>query len=326
MRKTLGFFLVLTLAQSLSPFHATAAGPTEAQLKTAYNYADKLYAAHRFQDARDIFKKIAMASTDPNLDANAFYYYAQCAFHTEDYDACVKALDILVQKYPNSTPVSGGYVFKFCYFLINQVVHIQSKWDYFRYPEGKDDKGEVVWKESVPPGYKIKRINFRLGFGLYRVLNRVYSTAPQTAKCKAALEAMLKTPLTIKWVDEKAPPDQWFHPTDFISLFSITEKKAFSKFICDRMFYNWKTEKLYLFLEMHDDIRNLKPRFIAMTKNLADPDDAPQVASANGGTASDYQDPYYTLTLEKLFNATGYNPYEDSFKSVIESSPSDLTL
>ncbi len=327
MRKALGFFMVLTLAQSFLAFHA-AAQPSETQLKTAYDYAMKLYTAHRFDDAKVIFKKIAMVSTTPALDANAYYYYAQCAFHTEDYDACVKSLDILVQKYPLSSPVKGGFVFKFCFFLINQVAHIQSKWDYYRYPESKDEKGEIVWKESIPPGFKIKRINFRLGFGLLRVLNRVYSQAPQTAACKKALEAMLNVPLTIKWVDEKAPPDRWSHPTDFLSFFTTTEKKNFSKFICERMFYNWKTEKLYLYLDMHDDIRNLRPRFVALTRNLSDPDDAPPPATVSNGvtTVANDIDPYYTLTLRKLFQSSGYEPYTDSFTSVIESNPSDLTL
>ncbi len=320
--------MILTLAQSFSAFHAVAQ-PSEAQLSTAFDYANKLYHAARFDDAKEIFKKIAMVSTTPSLNANSLYYYAQCSFRTQDYDACVKSLDMLVQKWPNSTPVAQGYVFKFCYFLINQVALIQDKWDYFRYPEGKDDAGLTAWKESVPPGYKAKRINFRLGFGLLRVLNRVYSNAPQTAECKKKLMKMINTPLTIRWVDEKAPPDHWFHPTDFVSTFSTPEKKNFSKFICDRMFYNWKSDKLYLFLDMYDDIRNLKPRYIALTKNLEDDDSGNQTASSTSGgvtPASLNGDPFYVFTLSKLFQVTGYNPFTDSFKSITDDSPSDLKL
>ncbi len=330
MRKTLGFLMVLTLAQSFSAFHASAQ-PTEAQLTAAYKYSIQLYGAHRFDQAKEIFKKIATVSTNPSLNANSLYYYSQCAFRTEDYDACVRGLDVLVQRWPNSNPVVQGYVFKFCYFVINQVSHIQAKWDYYRYPEGKDDKGDVFWKESVPAGYTAKRINFRLGFGLLRVLNRIYSNAPQTAECKKMLVKMINTPLTIRWVDEKAPPDHWYHPSDFISYFSTVEKKHFSNFICERLFANWKTEKLFLFMDMYDDIRNLKPRFIALTKNLEDEDtttEAPAVSSTGAAVASTsvYEDPNMVFTLSKLFQATGYNPFTDSSTNVVDSGLSDLSL
>lgn len=320
--------MVLTLAQSFSAFHA-AAQPTETQLKTAYDYALKLYGAQHFDDAKELFKKIAMVSTTPAVNANSLYYYSQCCFRTQDYDACVKSLDMLVQKWPNSTPVAQGFVFKFCYFLIDQVSKVQSKWDYYRFPEGKDENGAIIWKESVPPGFKAKRINFRLGFGLLRVLKRVYSSAPQTAQCKMKLVKMLTTPLTIRWVDEKAPPNRWFHPSDFVSEFQTPEKKGFSKFICERMFYNWKTEKLYLFMDMYDDIRNLKPRYIALTKNLEDEDANTQTSSSSKGgvaQASYNQDPFYTFTLQKLFQVTGYNPFNDSFTSITDSGLNDLKL
>jgi tetratricopeptide (TPR) repeat protein len=329
MRKTIGLVLVLTLAQSFSACHA-AAQFSQAQLVSAYQYAMKLYAAHRFDDAKELFKKIAMVSTNPGLNANSLYYFSQCSFRTQDYDACVKSLDMLVQRWPNSSPVAQGYVFKFCYFLINQASQIQDKWDYYRYPEGKDETGATIWKESVPPGFKARRINFRLAFGLYRVLNRIYANAPQTAQCKAKLIKMINTPLTIRWIDEKAPPNRWFHPTDFVSMFSTLEKKNFSKFICDRMFYNWKTEKMYLFLDMYDDIRNLKPRFIAITKNLEDEDAATQTANSPAApgvsNASYNQDPFYVFTLSKLFQLSGYNPYTDSFTSITDNESTNLTL
>jgi tetratricopeptide (TPR) repeat protein len=303
------------------------ADPSEAQLTEAYKYAYALYGAQRFDQAKEVFQKIAAVTTQPGLSANSLYYYSQCAFRTEDYDGCVKGLDVLTQKWPKSAAITKGFVSRFAIFLINQVSKLQTNWDYYRYKEGLDENHQIIWKESIPPGFKIKRINFKLGFGLYRILKRIQPDAPETAACKQRLNSMINAPITMVWVDEKAPPDKWGHPGNFFSLFSITEKKQFSRFICDRMFYNWKSEKLYQFLDMYDDVRNLKPRFIARTKPPEDTGVAPgSMASApplpgSSTPAAAPADPFAVLTLYKLFQVTGYNPYTDSFTSLIESTP-----
>src|SRR5258708_33523044 len=43
------------------------AGPPISQLVTAYHYAYELYAAHQFDKAKDIFKKIALVTNQPAL-------------------------------------------------------------------------------------------------------------------------------------------------------------------------------------------------------------------------------------------------------------------
>jgi hypothetical protein len=140
------------------------------------------------------------------------------------------------------------------------------------------------------------------------------------------------------WVDEKAPPNKWGHPADFFSILSTIEKKEFSKVICDRMFFDWQSEKLYQFMVMYDDVRNLKPRFVARTKPPAETPSGPATLSppvttpppAPGTAAvtpkSPEADPNVVLTLSKLFDISGYNPYDDTFTNAIEKSPIDLSL
>jgi len=307
---------LIILAFSLSQQRISAA-PTTQQLYTAYKYAYNLYSAHRYKDALEIFKKVILLSRQPELNANSLFYYSQCAFRTQDYDACVKALTILVKRWPNSAAVRKGYVSRFCVFLIPQCTNLVTNWDYYRYDDGKDDKGNTVWKESVPPGFKIRKINFKLGFGLFRVLNAIQPNSPQTLAAKQKLDAMINTPIKLIWVDEKAPIDHYGHPVDFASIFSLGEKKDFSKVICDRLFYNWKSEKFYQFLDMYDDIRNLKPRYVAKTKL---PEETPTP------TPGQAPDPTAIFTLSRLFLVSGYNPYNDSYTNLIEASPSDLTF
>jgi hypothetical protein len=129
---------------------------------------------------------------------------------------------------------------------------------------------------------------------------------------------MLSRPITMVWVDEKAPPDRWGHPGDFRSLFSTNEKKDFSQVICERMFFDWKTEKFFQFLKMHDDVRNQKPRFIAMTPL---PEETATGAPATPG--ADTSDLMPLFTLSHLFAVAGYNPYDDSYTNLIESTPAD---
>ena len=312
------------VASSPSPTPAPAVetvqrnhGIPREKLAAAYAYAKNLYAAKDFDRAKEIFKKIIIAATDPDLSQNSLYLFSQCAFRTEDFNGCVKSLTILAKRWPSSPLITSGYVSRFCYFVINEVANLQTRWDYYRFEERRDDKGQPVWKESVPPGLKIKRINFKLGFGLYRVLSLIQPKSPQTAYAKQKLDSMLAAPITMLWVDEKAPPTDYGHPEDFVSIFSTVEKKDFSKVICDRMFFDWETEKFYLLVDMFDDIRNLKPQFVARTW-------PPQEGVTVTVPTFDNKAPFFTLSA--LFKIAGYNPYSDSFTNLIESSPSDMSL
>jgi hypothetical protein len=233
---------------------------------------------------------------------------------------------ILAKRWPDSKVIKNGYVSRFCVFLIDQATILQPNWDFQRFQERTDDKGNPVWRESVPPGLKIRRINFKLAFGLYRVLNLIQPNSPETIAAKGKLEKMLNTPLSLLWVDEKAPPTKFGHAGDYMTHFSKVEKKDFSKVICERMFYDFISEKLYLFLKMHADIRNEKVRYVACTKQFdeAAPGSGPLPASILGPQAA--EDPQFVLTLSSLLKASGYDPYTDSYTNVIESSPNDLAL
>ena len=231
MKKILLAFALLVL--SFSPQASRAAGPSTQQLYTAYKYAYSLYAAKNYDQAKDLFKKIIILSVAiPDLNANSLYYYSQCAFRAQDYEGCMKSLNILAKRWPDSAAIKNGYVGRFSSFLIDQVSRLQTHWDYFRYPESTDEKGGIIWKESVPPGFKARRINFRLGFGLYRVLNKTQPTSPETLAAKQKLEAMLNQPITMLWVDEKAPTSNYGHPADFFSLFFLgREKNIFQSYL-----------------------------------------------------------------------------------------------
>lgn len=326
-----------TEAQALSVSSRTEQnhGIPRAKLVAAYDYAKELYASKQYDKAKEIFKKIVLAATDQDLSSDSLYLYSQCGFHTEDFTACVKGLTVLAKRWPNCPIIKGGYVSRFCSFLINDIARLQTNWDYFRFKERLDEKGDPVWKESIPPGFKLKRINFKLGFGLYRVLKMIEPNSQQTTLAGQQLNYMINAPITMVWVDEKAPPTPWGHPGDFFSIFSENEKKDFSKVICDRMFFGWESEKLYKFLDMYDDVRNLKPRFVAKSKPPEENASTDASASGNaspppaGGTSATtplLHDPLAVLTLSKLFQISGYDPYNDSYTNVIESSPADLNL
>ncbi len=313
---------------------AAPAGPGLSQLVTAYKYAYELYAANQFDKAKDIFKKISMVTDEPTLMSNSLYYYSQCAFRTEDYVNCVKGLKVLVKKAPDCSAIKKGFVTRFCVFLIDQASNLQTNWDYFRYQVADDENGNPVWKESIPPGPKIKRINFRLGFGLYSVLHAIQPDSPEDAAAKQKLQKMLDAPLTVVWVDEKAAKTNYGHSGDFLSLFSTNEKKNFSKVICDRMFFNFQTEYFYKFLDMHDDVRNLRPRFVAVNKIVKETAQAgapplPESNEASGAittAVSTEEDPNKILTLYNLLHVAGYYPWLDSYSNTIEAAPTDLNL
>jgi tetratricopeptide (TPR) repeat protein len=310
------------------------------KLADAYDYGKELYKAQQYDKAKEIFRKLILASTDSDLNANSLYIYSQCAFRTDDFTGCVKAMTILAKRWPNCPIIKTGYPEKFCVSLINDESNVQTGWDYMRFVSRYDENGRPVWKESIPPGFKLKRINFKLGFGLYQVLNILDPNSQVVNVAKQRLDYMINAPITMVWVDEKAPPTRYGHPPDFFSIFSINEKKDFSKIICQRMFYDFQTEKLYQFLDMYDDVRNLKPRFVARTKP---PEEAqpvpvqttipttgnqvlmPNITKANAITP-ELNDPLRVLTLSKLFKIAGYDPYNDSYTNVIETSPTDLNL
>jgi hypothetical protein len=319
MKKIISGLLILVFF-SFSPLNAA---PTEEQLLEAYKYAYDQYVFGHFDLARDTFKKIAVTSENPGLNANSLYYYAQCAFRTEDFDGCAKGMNILVKKWPNSSAVQKGFVTRFASAAIDQAVVMQTHWDYMRFRGGTDEDGKVFFKESVPPGLKIKRINFKFAFKLYRVLNMIQPDSPETLEAKKKLEQMQNAPMTLLWVDEKPViENRWGHPGDFLSKLTLNEKKDFSKFICERMFYSWKTDRLYEFLEMYDDVRNLKPRYIARTPEIP----AALPSAAISANTAPLEDELLPLTLGNVFKASGYNPYTDSYSSVVETSPTDLSL
>src|SRR5260370_11312946 len=133
---------VAPLAPTPTPIPAPVAQSMDIQqLYTAYNFAYSLYQNKQFDKAKDMFKTLATSSANqPGINANAYYYYSQCAFRTADYDECVKSLTLLAQKWPNSPAVQGGFVSKFAVNLIDQVTHIQSNLDYYRLLDNMNDK------------------------------------------------------------------------------------------------------------------------------------------------------------------------------------------
>jgi hypothetical protein len=197
-----------------------------------------------------------------------------------------------------------------------------------------DEKGNVQWKESVPPGYKLKKINFKLGFGLYRVLQEMQPNSVVAMSEKQKLDAMLKLPIKILWVDEKAPPSRFGHPEDFYAIITPAEKKQFSNLICERLFYDWKTDKLCDFFDTYDDVENLKPKYVAKTKETIDeaPAILPYTAEGQNGlqppplvqvnpAPKTVVDPTAVLTLANLFQVSGYDPYTDTTTKIDDSTP-----
>jgi hypothetical protein len=340
-------FLLFGLFLSLTSFPAFSnAAPS---VDSAYQYAYGLFTANNFADAKQYYLYVVLNGSDPEQKANSLYLLSQCYLRLGDYNNCVKAANMLAGGYPKSTIVKNGMLTSFSTNLITQICNLQADWDYWRYQDGVDNKNEPVWKESVPVGKRIKRIDFKLAFGLYRALVKLDPNSAEVADAKKKLDAMLNRPMTIIWVDEKAAPDKLGHPADFFSLFTKNEKKAFSKVICDRMFYDWKSDKLYQFMDMYDDVRNLKPQYTAKTFNLQSdnsdtaplgspppPNAAALVPPPLPGAPADAGESTSTaaaslpappsavtdtdLTLGKLFAASAYDPYSDSFSNPAESS------
>ncbi|HET9870821.1 MAG TPA: hypothetical protein VFR02_10045 [bacterium] len=331
MRKNLRFLPLCAFL--LAPSLSTAAPSIEA----AYQYGYSLFTANNFKESKQYYLYVVLNGQDAELKANSLYMLCQCYLRLGDYNNCVKAANMLAGGYPRSTVVKNGMLTTFATSLISQISNLQTDWDYWRYQDGTDDKDQPIWKESVPVGKPIKRIDFRLAFGLYRALEKINPASPQVAAAKKQLDGMLNRPLTIIWVDQKAAPNDQGHPADFFSLFTKKEKKKFSQVICERMFYDWKTDMLYRFMDMYDDVRNHNPQYTAKTFNLDEdnsstsplvapagsaapppPPGAPAPSTATVSANDSFNEP--VLTLAKLFAAAAYNPYSDTFGNPAEIS------
>jgi hypothetical protein len=347
-KQFLAFAFVLSAVFFAPPLAKAAPSVDE-----AYQYAYGLYSANNFTQAKQYYLYVVLNGTDPEQKANSLYLLSQCYLRLGDYNNCVKAANMLAGGYPHSSIVKKGMLTNFSTSLINQIANFQTDWDYWRYQDGVDDKNAIVWKESVPIGKRIKRIDFKLAFGLYRALAKLNPTSTETTDAKKKLDAMLARPMTIIWVDEKAAPNRNGHPADFFSLFTKNEKKDFSKVICDRMFYDWKSDMLWRFMDMYDDVRNLKPQYTAKTFNLdsdnsgsegvaapvptATPESSDTLAppplpglEASADTLTAKAPPPAApqmaaqvdtdLTLGRLFTAAAYDPYSDTFSNPAETS------
>ncbi len=305
-----------------------AAAPADNDyLLLEYKRAYEIYQAKRITEAKDIFKKVAETSTQDELTANALFLLANCYIKMGEYDNCVQAVQTISSKYAHTGIVQKGQLLQFAVNIIDRATKIQTSWDYWRYQDGKDENNQPVWKESVPPGQQIARINFKLPFGMYKTLQQTQPNNPYTLQARTKLETLLAKPITFAWIDEKAKLTPYGHPADFFSKLSIREKKHFSEVICERMFYEWKTEKFHLILNMYDDVRNLKHRYTAKgagweEKPVVQKDSAgKEVVLKPGVKVADG-----VFSLAKLFEAAAYDPYTDAFRSATEAQPNELGL
>lgn len=271
--------------QSLSP-----------ELVQQYKKALSDYRHKDYAMARKSLADIIAASSNDNLTANSLCLMAACDIGLGEYDDCLKSIETVTRDYPQSSAVQQGYVTRFAVNIIGQVAKIPTTWDYMRWQDGTVD-GQPQFKESVPLGTHIVRLDFRLGFGLLRCLQRIAPDAVETADAKKKLVGLLTTPITFVWIDEKAHPSMKGHPADFLSKISLEEKKRFSEVVCERVFNGWKTDKMYQVLDFYDEVRNLKHRYTAI---------------GNG--------PNGTLTLAKVFYFAGYDPFTGKAFNPTESS------
>lgn len=321
-----------TTVQGYEPSSAaeemTFSGDENDALLLEYKGAYELFQAKKIPEAKDIFKKVAEKSTKDELTANALFLLANCYVRMGEYESCVKAIQQIANKYPHTGIVQKGQLLQFATNIINRATQLQTSWDYWRYQDGVDENDKPVWKESVPPGQKIVRINFRLPFGVYKALHQTQPNNPYTVQAKVKLDSMLSIPITFAWIDEKAKLTPWGHPSDFFSKLGIREMKHFSNVICERMFYEWKTDKFYLVLKMYDDVRNLKHRYTAKGAGW---EEKPVVSKDVNGNevvlkpGVKVSAPVFSLA--KLFEAAAYDPFTDTFGSATESvQPADLGL
>ncbi|GEM_PF-3106466 len=268
-----------------------------------YKRATLIYRDKDYKTSKDILKGVAEKSTNSELSGNALYLLTDCYVRLGEYDNSIKSINLLTKNFPQSSIVKNGYVLKFAVNIIDRLTQIPTDWDYWRYQDGFDDQGKPFYKESVPKGKRITRINFKLAFGMYRSLQQSAPNSPEALEAKRKLETMLAQPITFMWVDEKAQLSRWGHPEDFFSKLSTKEKKYFSEVICERMFYDWKTDKFHEHLLMFDDVRNLKHHYTARGKEKG------------------------VFSLAKLFASAAYDPYTDTTANPTEANPgADLGL
>lgn len=306
---------------------AAAAPADNDALLLEYKRAYEIYQAKRIPEAKEIFKKVAETSTQDELTANSLFLLANCYIKMGEYDNCVQAVQTISSKYAHTGIVQKGQLLQFAVNIIDRACKIQTNWDYWRYQDGVDENKQPVWKESVPPGQQIARINFKLPFGMYKTLQQTQPNNPYTLQAKTKLETMMAAPITFTWIDEKAKLSPYGHPADFFSKLGIREKKHFSQVICERMFYEWKTEKFHLILNMYDDVRNLKHRYTAKGAGW---EEKPQVSKDASGKQVVLKPGVKVaegvFSLAKLFEAAAYDPYNDAFRSATEAQPNELGL
>lgn len=263
------------------------------------NYKDALaaYRHREYATAKKILTDVVAGSNNDNLTANCLCLIAASDIGMGEYDDCLKNIQTVTKDYYQTSAVQKGYVNHFATYIINQISKVPTTWDYQRWEDGKTDDGKPQYKESVPLGTHIVRVDFKLAFGLYRCMEKISPDAPETAVAKKQLTTLLMTPITFVWVDEKVQLSKKGHPVDFMAKISLKEKKRFSEIICERIFQNWKTDKMYQCLNYYDEVRNLKHRYTAL---------------GNG--------PGGTITLAKVFYFAGYDPFSGNSFNPTESS------
>jgi len=263
------------------------------------NYKDALaaYRHREYATAKKILNDVVAGSKNDNLTANCLCLIAASDIGMGEYDDCLKNIQTVTKDYYQTSAVQKGYVNRFATYIINQISKVPTTWDYQRWEDGKTAEGKPQYKESVPLGTHIVRVDFKLAFGLYRCMEKISPDAPETAVAKKQLTTLLMTPITFVWVDEKVQLSKKGHPVDFLAKISLKEKKHFSEIVCERIFQNWKTDKMYQCLNFYDEVRNLKHRF---------------TATGNG--------PGGTITLAKVFYFAGYDPFSGNAFNPTESS------
>ncbi len=267
------------------------------ELMQNYQEALKAYRHKEYPTSKKLLTEIVASSQNDNLTANCLCLMAASDIGLGQYDACLKNIERVTKDYSHTPAVQQGYVTRFSTYIIDQIANLPTTWDYLRWEDGKDAEGKTQYKESVPLGTHIVRVDFKLAFGLYRCMQKIAPDAPETTSAKKKLVGMLTTPINFVWVDEKVRLREKGHPVDFLSKITLKEKKRFSEIICERIFHDWKTDKMYQCLEFYDEVKNLKHRYTAI---------------GNG--------PGNTITLAKVFYFAGYDPFTGDAFNPTESS------
>jgi tetratricopeptide (TPR) repeat protein len=289
-----GIFSLFAVFVLLTP-RVTLATPTYSD-RQYYTVAYQLFSRNNFVASEKYFRAAIAVSSNPQLIANSLYLIANCQIRLGHYERCYKTLKQLAQNYPSSTVVHQGYVTRFAAIVIKRITAMTTYWNYERMQNGTNNHKQPIYVESVPINHQIERINFKLAFGLYHVLQLIDPSSPAFQEAHQELISMLNTPITIIWMDQKAGTSKYGHPNDFFSELTVPEEKHFSMLISKRMFYHWKTNQMYQVLVMFDDVRDRHGNFTAR--------------GAYHGT----------FTLHQLFQVSGYNPFTNRFKDAVDKS------